>query len=68
MQGNLISNDPMVSAIFDSLDKMEGTPNQKLRAVFRAGSIAALYIGVNCDEAARAIYAQEGEKEVPAIP
>jgi uncharacterized Ntn-hydrolase superfamily protein len=41
--GNLIDNDPLVSAIFAAVTQGEGKPIEKLRAVIRAGKIAEAY-------------------------
>jgi hypothetical protein len=41
---NLIENDPLVSAIFTAVTNAEGTPQQKIQAVRRAGQIAEAYL------------------------
>ncbi len=38
-------SDPMVAAIFDAANHLEGTANGKWEALLRAGRIAALYMG-----------------------
>ena len=41
---NLIDNDPLVSAIFEAVANEEGTPQQKIQAVLRAGNVAQAYL------------------------
>jgi hypothetical protein len=43
MQNNLIENDPLVKAIFASIQECEGEPIEKLRAVIRAGKVAEAF-------------------------
>jgi hypothetical protein len=45
--GNLISNDPLVAAIFSALAKIPSDPFDKLRAITRAGKIAEAYLPPN---------------------
>lgn len=40
---NLISNDPLVTAIFEAVVKAEAESEEKLKAVIRAGKIAEAY-------------------------
>jgi hypothetical protein len=42
--GNLISNDPIVAAVFESVVSVEGLPEEKLKAIIRAGKIAEAFI------------------------
>jgi hypothetical protein len=39
--GNLISNDPMLSAVFEA--GTDGLPEEKLNAVIRAGKVAEVF-------------------------
>lgn len=44
MQGNLISNDPLVAAVFHAVNSIEAEPIDRLMAVQRAGNIAGAYL------------------------
>ena len=50
---NIVSNDPLVSAIFEAVASIPGEPFEKMRAIRRAGMIANAYIGENCTPHAR---------------
>ena len=41
---NLIENDPLVKAVFESVKNYAAEPTEKLRAVVRAGKIAEAYL------------------------
>ena len=41
---NIITNDPLVSAIFSAVAKVPSEPFEKLRAISRAGKIAEAYL------------------------
>lgn len=56
--GNLISNDPLVSAVFDAVVRTTAAPFEKLHAISRAGRIAEAYLGQNITSATREIIAQ----------
>jgi len=53
--GNLISNDPLVSVIFNAIAREQSEPYEKLRAIYRAGMIAEAYLGQNISPAARQV-------------
>jgi hypothetical protein len=67
MQGNLISNDPMVSAIFETVGKLNGTPHQKVKALVRAASIASIYSDTEAFSAVLATWEEDLEGR-PATP
>jgi hypothetical protein len=51
--GDLISNDPLVSAIFNAVDGVPSQATEKLRAISRAGKIAEAYLAPNLTDMAR---------------
>jgi hypothetical protein len=56
MQENLISNDPLVSAIFEAVNSVPAEPLERIMAVQRAGHIAAAYIGQNLSPESRRVW------------
>ena len=44
MKSNLIQNDVLVSAIFEAVSIAEAQPEEKIKAVIRAGKIAETYL------------------------
>jgi hypothetical protein len=56
MAGNLISNDPLVAAIFEAVSAVPAKPHERMFAVRRAGHIADAYIGNNTTEESRRVF------------
>jgi len=63
LKANLISNDPLVSAIFDAVAGISSEPNEKLKAISRAGQIAEAYLGSNTTSLSRDIVARTFSEE-----
>ena len=56
MQGNLITNDRLVSAIFEAVNAVTAEPFERIAAVRRAGHIAEAYIDQNSSAESRRIW------------
>lgn len=56
MQGNLITHDPLVSAIFEAVNAVPAEPFERIMAVQRAGQIAEAYIGQNSSPESRRVW------------
>jgi len=66
--GNLISNDPLVSAIFNAVNAVSAEPLERILAVRRAGHIAEAYIGQNSSPESRSVWATSLKGSAPAQP